>query len=156
MTTFAAVEASRAEHAALHRVIHDMQDLAYHLAGHPGPAAFRALDLVLDVLECHVTSHMADEERTLYPLIAEQLGGPAATATMVEDHREIGRWVDRLHDDRRNLEAAAPPQMERIRQGLYSLAALLDLHVRKEELIYLPALRRAASSSSTVAAAAST
>lgn len=141
MTTSSAVETSRSEHAALHRVIHDMQDLAYHLSGHPGPGAFRALDLVLDVLETHVTGHMADEERTLYPLVAEQLGGPAATATMVEDHREIRRWVDRLHDDRRGLEGAAPPQYERVRQGLYSLAALLDLHVRKEELVYLPALR---------------
>lgn len=31
-------------------------------------------------VERHVTGHMADEELTLYPLIAEQLGGPAATA----------------------------------------------------------------------------
>jgi len=147
MTSLAAVETARAEHAALHRVIHDMEDLAYHLAGHPGPAAFRALDLILEVLDRHVTGYMADEERTLYPLIARQLGGPAATATMIEDHREIGRWVDRLVGDRRDLEEAAPPQLERARQGLYSLAALLDLHVRKEELIYLPALRRVASAS---------
>jgi iron-sulfur cluster repair protein YtfE (RIC family) len=138
-----AVEVVRSEHAALHRVIHDMADLAYHLSGHPGPAAYRALDLVLEVLESHVAGHMADEERSLYPIVAEQLGGPAATATMIEDHREIRRWVDRLADDRRHLEDAPAPQVERVRQALYALAALLDLHVRKEELIYLPALRRA-------------
>jgi hemerythrin-like domain-containing protein len=135
----------RAEHAQLQRVIHDMTDLANHLLGHPGPAAYRALDLVLDVLECHVRLHMTEEERSFYPLVADQLGGTMATAAMLEDHREIRRWVDRLSDDRRGLEEAAAPHVERVRRALYSLAALLELHVRKEDLIYLPALRRASS-----------
>jgi hypothetical protein len=64
---------------------------------------------------------------------------------MLEDHREIRRWVDRLSDDRRGLVEAAAPHVERVRRALYSLAALLELHVRKEDLIYLPALRRASS-----------
>lgn len=88
---------------------------------------------VLEFLRGTLLPHAEAEERVLYPAVAGLYGHPGATATMSYDHRAIGEQID-------VLAAADPADTTTVQQLLYGLYALILVHFRKEEEIYLPLL----------------
>ncbi|HEY6410535.1 MAG TPA: hemerythrin domain-containing protein, partial [Ktedonobacteraceae bacterium] len=70
------------------------------------------------------------------------MGAPGATATMSRDHVEIGRLTEELASHKLQLseKTISESQEKALRRVLYSLYAIVKLHLAKEEEIYLPLL----------------
>ena len=96
-----------------------------------------AVGRTLDFLRDTLVPHAKVEERELYPKVARLLGHPEATATMIYDHLAIRERIADLAD-------ADTDDIERLRELLYGLYALIRAHFWKEEELYLPLLDRAA------------
>ena len=90
---------------------------------------------MLGFLRGTLIPHAEAEEEVLYPAVAEVLGDPEATATMVSDHRGIVARID-------SLGQAKPDDLQRLQELLYGLYALVIVHFHKEEDDYLPLLER--------------
>ncbi|HEX5164244.1 MAG TPA: hemerythrin domain-containing protein, partial [Thermomicrobiales bacterium] len=91
----------------------------------------------------HLIPHAHAEEEALYPVVAQLMGAPEATATMRRDHVEVGQLTEELNSLRRSLatSAAPTPELEQaLRRVLYGLYAVVTLHFAKEEEVYLPLL----------------
>lgn len=88
---------------------------------------------IIDFLDGRLVPHAAAEEHTLYPAVAELLGGPNATAPMLYDHRAIRQ---RLAE----LKTADPADLASLQELLYGLHALISVHFWKEEELYFPLL----------------
>ena len=86
--------------------------------------------------------HAKAEDVALYPVVAEIMGAPEATATMRHDHVEVAGLVDELGALEPELAAPSLPlEVERaLRRILYGLYTLVKVHVVEEEEIYLPIL----------------
>lgn len=99
------------------------------------------LEGVLGFLTGTLLPHAAAEEAALYPAVDRVLrstGG--ATATMSVDHRDIGERIHELADLARSpLSAEVRARIER---ALVALEAVVRLHFRKEEEVYLPLASR--------------
>lgn len=88
---------------------------------------------VLDFCQGTLVPHAEAEERVLYPQVAKLLGGPEATAPMIEDHELIREYAA-------SLAATDRGDVERLQELLYGLHALVSGHFRKEEQLYFPLL----------------
>jgi iron-sulfur cluster repair protein YtfE (RIC family) len=86
---------------------------------------------ILDFLEGTLIPHAEAEERGLYPAVAELLGNERATAPMIFDHRAICERVD-------EVAGASIEDVALLQELLYGLYGLIDVHLRKEEELYLP------------------
>lgn len=88
---------------------------------------------VLDFLRGTLLPHAEAEEAVLYPEWARLVGAPDASAPMIHDHQAIAAYTNELgHADLEDLE--------RVRELLYGLHALISVHFRKEEDLQLPLL----------------
>lgn len=118
------------EHIAL------LTQFGYLMQSAVAPAA-RDADRVALVhfLRTLVLPHARVEEEVLYPALDSVLGTHGyATATLVLDHKMIGRLVD-------DLDAlAGSPNPEAYRRKAYALDAVLESHFTKEERFVLPLL----------------
>ena len=90
---------------------------------------------VLEFLRGTLVPHAQEEERELYPRVAEILGHPDATAPMIYDHLAIRERIADLAD-------ADPADAARLQELLYGLHALIKVHFWKEEELYLPLVER--------------
>jgi Hemerythrin HHE cation binding domain len=88
---------------------------------------------IVDFLDGRLVPHATAEEHTLYPAVAELLGGPDATAPMLYDHRAIRQRLAQL-------KAADPADLATLQEQLYGLHALISVHFWKEEELYFPLL----------------
>jgi iron-sulfur cluster repair protein YtfE (RIC family) len=91
----------------------------------------------------HLIPHATAEEQVLYPAVARLLGDPRATATMTRDHVEIDRLVQELSALRTRLCTVDELDADltgALRRVLYGLAAIVRLHLAKEEEVYVPVL----------------
>lgn len=97
---------------------------------------------VYHFLSHHLIPHAEAEDRALYPLVAQVLGAPEATATMRRDHVEVGRLTAELAALRTQVgEEELPISVAKeLRRVLYGLYALVKVHFAKEEEVYLPLL----------------
>jgi len=86
---------------------------------------------ILDFLQGTLIPHAEAEEGGLYAGVAELLGDERATAPMLYDHRAICERVD-------ELASASIDDVARLQELLYGLHALIEVHFRKEEELYLP------------------
>jgi len=100
------------------------------------------VDAVSVFLTHQLIPHAQAEDKALYPVVAQLMGAPQATATMRRDHSEVGRLTEELAALRAQLTGAslAAAQAKALRRVLYGLYALLKLHFTKEEEVYLPLL----------------
>lgn len=130
-----AIDAFREEHAALLEHVEHMRDVAGRLPDMEVGEREAELRPILEFLRGSLVPHAEAEERVLYPAVAELLGSPEATATMISDHRAI---VSRIEA----LAATGPDDADRLQELLYGLHALLLVHFQKEEDDYLPLLER--------------
>lgn len=102
-------------------------------------AALPALREVDHFLSTRVLPHEHEEERQLYPALAEPLGSEEATATMSRMHAEIDRLSRRMHAHLERAEiggAIAAEQRDDLVATLYGLHELLRLHFVQEEQNY--------------------
>lgn len=129
------VAAFREEHAALLEHVEQLRVVAARLPGIKTAEREAALRPILDFLRGSLVPHAEAEEHVLYPAVAEALGDPEATATMISDHRAI---VSRGEA----LAAAGPDDVDQLQELLYGLYALLVVHFHKEEDDYLPLLEK--------------
>lgn len=98
-------------------------------------------------LESELMPHAAGEEAYLYPAldpVIREHGMP--TATMRVDHEFIQGYVRQIAAVVTSLAHAAEDERPALRERLYDLAlrleALLEVHLEKEERIYLPLFER--------------
>ncbi len=130
----------REDHRHLLPHLEHLRHLADEVPGLDPGALAQGLRAVLAFLGDHLLPHAALEEEALYPAvegILRTVGG--ATRTMVEDHRAVEALAQEL-----GVLAggpAAPGTRRAIQRTLEVLAALLEVHFRKEEEVYLPLLR---------------
>jgi iron-sulfur cluster repair protein YtfE (RIC family) len=126
-------QAFRDEHAALLVHIENLRAVAARIPEMNPTERGDAIRPILEFLRGTLIPHAEAEERVLYPAVADILGDPRATATMISDH---GAIVARIEE----LEAAAPADAAHLQGLLYGLYALLLVHFQKEEDDYLPLL----------------
>jgi len=129
-------------HRALLADVTVLDDVANQLLDRHDQVEVTMLDEALVLLRGRLAAHMDLEERVVYPAIAAELAVPGAMDWMVEDHREIRRWVDELGRHRRELEVGEVAAVEPVRRALYVIGALVNLHLRKEEATYAWLLER--------------
>lgn len=131
MTTARPTDPLRAEHDGLRPHIDRLRDLGDRAV--QGGDVMEPLQASVEFLHHHLLVHASAEEAVLYPLVANVLGAPRATATMSEDHARIkvlaAELADVDADDRRTIARLA-----------YGLHTLITLHLEKEEKVYLPLL----------------
>ena len=129
-------------HRALLADVTVLDSVANQLLDRHDQVEVTMLDEALVLLRGRLAAHMDLEERVVYPAIAAELAVPGAMDWMVEDHREIRRWVDELGRHRRELEVGEVAAVEPVRRALYVIGALVNLHLRKEEATYAWLLER--------------
>jgi iron-sulfur cluster repair protein YtfE (RIC family) len=120
---------------AVHNVADAMDDISL-------PELRSRIDQVHDYLVTRLAPHATAEDEVLYPAVGWLLGNPQATATMTRDHVEIARLTAKLAALRQRLMHGyfGPVELRAVRAVLFSLDAVVRLHMAKEEEIYLPLL----------------
>ncbi|MEO6124142.1 MAG: heavy metal translocating P-type ATPase [Ilumatobacteraceae bacterium] len=95
----------------------------------------RAYRLLVD----EIGPHEADEDRMLYPIIADALGGTDPTGTMSRAHAEISRLTAQLTMVVERIGAGDPDatDVRELQRLLYGLYALLELHFAQEDESFL-------------------
>ena len=134
-------EALREEHRTYQPRIDELRRLADDCTEERPLALADDLDRVLAFLDDELLPHAAAEDAVLYVAVAELFGDLRSTDTMRLDHAEIRHLAHELHLRRDELGTAlAPAAVREIRRLLYALHALIGLHVRKEEEVFLRVL----------------
>jgi uncharacterized protein (DUF2249 family)/hemerythrin-like domain-containing protein len=108
------------------------------------------LDGLTGFLSGDLLPHAAGEEKTLYPAldpIISEHGSP--TATMLVDHEYIGNYARQITETARALRSAGQKTQtdlaRTLARQLIQLQGLFDVHLAKEERIYLPLIEQAIS-----------
>jgi len=117
--------------------------LGAHAHGVGGGEPQREREAFVAFLNGDLLPHAHGEERHLYPLVDELVrkhGKP--TATMTVDHEFIAGYVARIEQTTRALADATNGNRSHLLRLLQDLAlrldAIMELHLAKEERIYLP------------------
>jgi|SRR5579885_1783801 len=104
---------------------------------------------LLTLLREDLLPHAEGEERALYPLIDRILRtarNGRATETMSVDHEFITEYVDWIGAALHSLPESSGMQrdllLSQLRRYLVQLEAVLNLHLEKEERIFLPMIER--------------
>lgn len=98
---------------------------------------------ILTFLNTQLFPHAQAEEEVLYPVVGEILGASGATETMSNEHLEIKRLARELQTQVSEMEGCdlvSVDQMNKLRRVLYSLYAVIHMHLNNEEEVYLPLL----------------
>ncbi len=130
-------EAIRKHHMSLAKT------LQAHARGVGGAETQNERDAFVAFLKGDLLPHAHSEERYLYSAVdalVREHGKP--TATMSVDHEFIAGYVDRIERTSNDLAAANDGERARLLGQLRDLASRLDaiveLHLTKEERVYLP------------------
>src|SRR5690349_3064826 len=105
-------------------------------AGEPatGAAWDRTILDLTQMLERQFSTHMAGEDRVLFPELMPVLPrGEAALAPLRAEHEELRAMLDRLQNTLRRRPDAA--RDEEVVIQIRDLIDLLRLHIRKEEIV---------------------
>lgn len=132
-------ERFRAEHRRLAPEVERLRTLADSLESMPASVAFHELSAMSRFLETDLLPHEAEEEKLLYPAVAEVVGGTDPTGTMIRGHQEI-RHLGRLFRglvDGLSVDGPQPTEIADARRILYGLHAVLRLHFAQEDESYL-------------------
>jgi heavy metal translocating P-type ATPase len=127
-----------AEHTQLRPLIGRLQHAADVLDATPPTALRDSLEQLSDELEDRLLRHEQMEETSVYPALAGAIGGGDPMAVLSGSHREIFHLVRLLRRMVGGIEpdGADPDELRDIRRVLYSLHAILTLHMDQEEEIY--------------------
>jgi iron-sulfur cluster repair protein YtfE (RIC family) len=138
------------EHAELDSGIEQLRETADLMFLEPTEELARDIEDCFGFVNGTLVPHAQAEEKLLYPEFERLLGTPVAMQLLAREHEEIIRlatelgaygpqpWQDELsHEERKHL-----------RRLLYSLYALIRLHLTKEEEILIPLLEKSLEGSS--------
>lgn len=127
------------EHRSLLPEVEGLAALATEAPDLDEPALRRGLESAVQFLDQGLLPHAAEEERSIYPAVEGVLravGG--GTRTMSIDHRAIAAMATELGELAGGpLTALSRRRVERL---LYGLSALVEVHLTKENEVYLPLL----------------
>ena len=114
------------------------------------PHLVELLDGLTGFLSGDLLPHAAGEEKTLYPAldpIIRDQGSP--TATMRVDHEYIGDYARQIGETARALRSAGQKTRadlaRTLARQLIQMQGLFDVHLAKEERVYLPLIEQAIS-----------
>jgi heavy metal translocating P-type ATPase len=124
------------EHEDLAQVRAAVREAADAVARGTGPRTDVIVGRTYELLIDQLLPHEHAEETTLYPALAEVLGGPEGTFTMSREHAEIERLVRRIGRHLAESPRIQPDQLDDLRATLYGLDAVLTLHFAQEEEAY--------------------
>jgi iron-sulfur cluster repair protein YtfE (RIC family) len=127
----------RVEHASLRHEVSRLPRVAAGLGEWVSPGTPDQLAAIRQFLEEHLLPHARAEDGVLYPLLDTVMGAAQATATMTADHEEIRQRADGFGALVATIGAGppTPPEAEALREHMYALWAIVDLHLDKEERI---------------------
>lgn len=124
-------------HAVLRRHVDNIKLAARELPAVSLDERHELVAPILDFLRNTLLPHLDEEERSVYPAVAEILGNVEATAPMTYDHIAIrARVVE--------LGATEDFDVDRLQCILYGLHALIAVHLWKEERLYMSLFDRPA------------
>ena len=130
------------EHGRLMPEVDRLLALADRLDTLPVSEARQELESLRAFLQDELVPHEKEDEKVLYPLVAERIGGDDPTAAMSRAHLEIAhltRLFSRLVEDL--PEDAIPTEdLRDLRRVMYGLHAVLRLHFAQEDEHYLTLL----------------
>lgn len=127
----------RAEHAVLRREVAHLARLASELSDWSVPDTPDQLQQIRGFFYSRLLPHTQAEEAVMYPMMDKVMGAEQFTITMVADHEAIHRRIDALTTLITTVGQGppTPPEAEALREHLYALWAIVDLHFEKEESI---------------------
>jgi hypothetical protein len=127
-----------ADHRELGHGLEELSTVADRLPDLDPAAALRAVRRARAFLVDELLPHELEEERTVYPVLAHRTPGEDPTPPLRRSHREIarrirlfGRLVDELP-----AEDLEPDEILELQRALWSLHAVLELHVTLEDELY--------------------
>ncbi len=123
----------RASHALLREQAELLAEAARLLPGVRPEEREGLRDDIVSFLRERVVPHTLLDERVLFPEVTSRLRDPLATASMNYDHIAIRERTN-------ELAAADPHDPALLQQLLYGLHALIDVHIWKEERLYVTML----------------
>jgi heavy metal translocating P-type ATPase len=132
-------ERCREEHRQLSPEIKQIRHIADQL-DHMSPVRARfEIEQVHRFLTEKILPHNASEDTTVYPMVAQLIGGEDPTAPMSRAHLEIAHMVRVLGRHLAELppEGPGPEDIRDLRRILYGLDAILRLHFIQEDEAYL-------------------
>jgi heavy metal translocating P-type ATPase len=139
----ATVDQLMAEHRQLDPLVERLDAVARDLDTLAPAAMQTELETVARDLQTNLLPHETTDDATLYPALAELLGGEDPMGMMSRTHREIThlarqytRLVAALAHDGIN-----PEDRRELRRILYSLSAILRLHFAQEEELFATLVR---------------
>jgi iron-sulfur cluster repair protein YtfE (RIC family) len=129
--------ALRSEHAGLRRETAHLARVASAIGSWSTPDVPEQLTEIRGFLSARLLPHTRAEEAVLYPMMDKVMAAEQATATMVADHRVIHQRADALDELIGNVGSGppTPAEAEALREHLYGLWAIVELHLDKEEEI---------------------
>jgi iron-sulfur cluster repair protein YtfE (RIC family) len=142
----------RGEHAEMLQHLEHLRALALRAERMPDFEFTAALNHVLEFLRATLLPHARVEETVVYPVVDELLRADSGTKTMTIDHQAAAVMIGELEDFRH--AAASDEVRHRLANLVAGLEAVLRLHFRKEEEVYLPLLDRLSADAAQSLAAA--
>jgi iron-sulfur cluster repair protein YtfE (RIC family) len=130
-------ETWRTEHAVLRHDAARLARLAGDLSDWSAANAAGQLQQVRAFLHGRLLAHAEAEEAVLYPMMDKLLGTEQFTIAMRADHDAISHRTDELTAVIAAVGQGPPTtaQLEALREHLYGLWAIVELHLEKEEQI---------------------
>jgi iron-sulfur cluster repair protein YtfE (RIC family) len=125
-------EPFRREHEELHVHIERLAQAAREVGRLDDARRGVLVARIVDFLRGTLVPHAQAEEDVLYPEWAKLVGFDDAARPMMHDHEAIVARIERL-------EHAGVDDVDTLQELLYGLYALIEVHLRKEEDIQLPA-----------------
>jgi heavy metal translocating P-type ATPase len=129
----------REEHREFMPEVQRIRQVADRLEQMDPQTAREELEKIHRFLVDELIPHEAEEDASVYPAIAEIIGGDDPTAAMTRAHQEInhririfGRLLEEIPE-----EGPGPEDIAELRRILYGLHAILHLHFKQEEEAYL-------------------
>jgi iron-sulfur cluster repair protein YtfE (RIC family) len=128
-------QTTRAEHEILRRYVDTLREAADAVGDTSLPALRQRVREVQAFLTSRLIPHAEAENQVIYPLLAEVLGSLEGPSAMMRDHLEIGRFAAELAELEPRLSGSRLRRADAkaLRRVLYSLAAVLQLHLDQED-----------------------
>ncbi len=132
----------RAEHDRIRHDASHLARVAAELSDWSAPDTPDELQRLRGFFYGWLLPHAQSEEAILYPLLDRVMGAEQSTRTMAADHTEIHERVDALTELITGIGQGPPTESETeaLREHLYALWAIVQLHLKKEETILFPLL----------------
>src|SRR5512142_1965108 len=131
-------EPFRREHVEIKEHLGHMSSMIGSLAGGSPSDRRKTMQKIVTALRSHIIPHAQWEEAVLYPVIDAKAGGGryGFTLAMRHEHEIVGRWIDELEQQSKNVTADVQLFARRADQ----LLGLILAHFEDEEEVLLPVI----------------